>query len=354
MTREPVIVGVGIMTAIGLSAPETAAAVRAVTSRFEQSRMFDRETEPFTLASVPDDGLPPLVDALDQVAGLRCREIRLLRLATRPIADCLALMPPGQSAPGLMLALTEFPSARPFDAANLLGRLWTQTGGRFDVNRSLAGDVGRTGGLLAIARAAEAIRAGHVNFMIAGGVDTYHDPYVLSALDLEKRVKSPRHLDGFIPGEGAAFVLIANPAAAAAAGLTPLATISPVAHAVESGHLYSEQPYRGDGLASTLAQLFDGRVVNRPIVEVWSSMNGESHWAKEWGVAFLRNRAAFQEDHGMHHPADCYGDIGASCGPAMVALQAIGMRGSYRNAPALVYCSSDRGPRAALVVGSPE
>ncbi len=353
MPQDPVIVGVGMMTAVGLSAPETAAAVRAGAMRFTESPIRDQRFEPFTLAVVPDDGLPPLVDSLKQTAGLSSREMRMLRLATGPIAECLSVVPQSQPAPGLVLALPETRTTRPLNPAVFLSHLWTQCGGGFDAKRSAAPDVGRAGGLIAIARAAEAIRAGQSSFMIAGGVDTYRDLYVLGTLDLEKRVKSATHLDGFIPGEGAAFLLLASAAAAAAANLKPLASISPVAHSVETGHLYSDQPYRGDGLAGAVTQLVDAGVVSAPIAEVWSSMNGENHWAKEWGVAFLRNRPAFLEGHRIHHPADSFGDSGAACGPAMVALQALGMRASYRHAPALVYCSSDAGPRAALALSTP-
>ena len=79
-------------------------------------------------------------------------------------------------------------------------------------------------------------------------------------------------------------------------------------------------------------------------------MNGESHWGKEWGVAFIRNRPAFVEGHSMLHPADCYGEIGAACGPMMVALAALGLRTGRSRGPALVYASSDSGPRAACTL----
>jgi 3-oxoacyl-[acyl-carrier-protein] synthase-1 len=86
------------------------------------------------------------------------------------------------------------------------------------------------------------------------------------------------------------------------------------------------------------------------LVDVYSSMNGESHWSKEWSVAYLRNRAAFNEGFRVHHPADCYGDLGAAAGPALIALVLLGMRGGYRAPAGLVYCSSDRGQRAAMLV----
>jgi 3-oxoacyl-[acyl-carrier-protein] synthase-1 len=86
------------------------------------------------------------------------------------------------------------------------------------------------------------------------------------------------------------------------------------------------------------------------VQEVYASMNGEQHWAKEWGVAQLRSRDAFDPAHVLHHPADCTGDTGAACGPLMVGLAALGMAGGYRRSPCLVYASSDDGPRAALGV----
>jgi 3-oxoacyl-[acyl-carrier-protein] synthase-1 len=81
-------------------------------------------------------------------------------------------------------------------------------------------------------------------------------------------------------------------------------------------------------------------------------MNGESHWAKEWGVAFIRNRDRFVESHGMHHPADCHGDTGAAAGLIMVGLAALGIQEGYRSSPSLVYASSDQGERAVVLVNS--
>jgi len=125
-----------------------------------------------------------------------------------------------------------------------------------------------------------------------------------------------------------------------------------VTQTLEPGYLYSEEPYRGDGLAQAVQQLAQSRALAGPIQEVYSSMNGENHWAKEWGVARIRANGTFSADHGMHHPADCYGVTGAACGPLMTGLAALGIKQGYRGGPALVYGSSDRGQRAALVVSA--
>ncbi|MGH7674570.1 MAG: beta-ketoacyl synthase N-terminal-like domain-containing protein [Gemmatimonadales bacterium] len=354
MTAEPVlVVGVGMITSVGLSAPETSASVRAGIMRFEEATLHDHVYQPFTLAEVPEYGLPDSPDDFGRLEA-SSREDRMLRLTECALGECLNLLPSRAASPGLIVALPETPTTRPVDEAALLEDLAQAVGGRVDLRRSNASPRGRAGGLAAIARAGDLIRAGQADLVVAGGIDTYRDSWVLARLDAERRVKSEVNLDGFIPGEGAAFLLLADRRAAGALGLAPMAAVSRVAEAFETGHLYSDEPYSGAGLAATLAQLFQSGAASAPIQEVYSSMNGESFWAKEWGVAFLRNRAAFHAAHRMHHPADCYGDIGAACGPLMVGLAAVGIRDGYRRSPALVYGSSDHGARAALIVSAAE
>ena len=348
---EPVLViGVGMLTAVGLSASETAASVRTATMRFEESSFRDQWFQPFTLATVPEEGLPELEPGVTQNAALTSRETRMLRLAAPPLAECLTPLGATNERPGVMMSLPEMETTMPFEPDAWLRLLHQQSKEMFDLPRSDASQVGRAGGLVAIRRAIDVIASGQVSLMIAGGVDTYLDTYVLGTLDVEKRVKSAVHLDGFIPGEGAGFLLLASAAAAQQAGIEALARISDVVTGFEDGHLYSPTPYRGDGLASTIQRLLQSNAVDSPIREVYSSMNGENHWAREWGVGFLRNRPGFHEEHGMHHPADCYGDTGAACGPLMVGLAALGIARGYGGSPALVYCSSDKGDRAALAV----
>lgn len=350
MTAPAVVVGVGMMTAVGLTATETAASVRAATMRFTETPIRDHRFEPFTLAEVPEEGFPKLTEELESIPSLTSREVRMLRLATMPVQQALSALPKRAPAPPLILALPETETTRPLDGSAFLKQLAMQVGGVFDVARSDASHRGRAGGIAAIGHAVELIGRGKAKFMLAGGVDSYRDLYVLGTMDLEQRVRSSAHLDAFVPGEGAGFVLVASPEAAAAGGLKALARLSPAATGFEKGHLYSPDPYRGEGLAVTVTNLARSGAVPAPFEEVYSSMNGESHWAKEWGVTGIRNKAALQQGYRMHHPADCFGDTGAACGALMVGLAALGVTGGYRRSPCLIYGSSDRGPRAAVAL----
>ena len=351
-TDSVVVVGIGMMTPVGLTTAETAASVRSATMLFAETPIRDHRFEPFTLAEVIEDGLPQLVDEVAAAPGLTSREARMLRLAAMPLRECLKSLTPGTTAPGLVLALPEMQTTLPLDGKKFLQRFAQQTRNSFNMKQSAAPHVGRAGGLAAIGQAAETIRQGKARLMLAGGVDTYRDLYVLGTLDMEKRVKSSVHLDGFIPGEGAAFVLLASPDAAREGGLVPLARISPVFQGMEQGHLYSKEPYRGEGLAMAVEKLAASGTEGAPIAEVYSSMNGESHWGKEWGVSFIRNKAAFLPDHAIHHPADCLGDTGAAAGLIMLGLAVYGLHDHYHRGPCLVYCSSDRGQRAVLTAGA--
>jgi 3-oxoacyl-[acyl-carrier-protein] synthase-1 len=353
MSGDVVIAGIGMMTSVGLSVPENAASVRAGLMRFVETEWLDHNYEPFKIAEVPEDGLPDLAEELERQPGLTSREIRLLRLAAAPLAESVRPIASLKERPGLVLALPELETARPLDHPSLLKRLAVQTGGAFAPDMSASGFRGRAGGLMAVGRAVEIIRSGQARFMVAGGVDTYRDLYILGSLDKDKRVKSSEHLDGFIPGEGAAFLLLTAVETARSLNLAASAAVTAAARGVEPGHLYSNQPYRGDGLAEAVSQFF-GQGGPAPVREVYSSMNGESHWAKEWGVASLRNRTDLDGAHGMHHPADCFGDTGAACGPLMAGLAAHGIRQGYRHAPCMVCCSSDYGDRAVAGLRSVE
>jgi 3-oxoacyl-(acyl-carrier-protein) synthase len=339
-----------MMTAVGLTAAETAASVRCATMHFSESALRDRRFAPYTLAEVPEEGLPNLTKDVASATGLTSRSRRMLRLAAGALSGVLETAPSALPSPPLVLALPETEMGPPLDGRRFLEHLARQVGGKFDIRRSEASHRGRAGGLEAIGQAVRLILDGKAKSVLAGGVDTYRDGYVLASLEIEARVRSNLNLDGFVPGEAAGFVLLADRRVAQAAGAPCIAQVSMVATGFESGHLYSPEPYRGEGLAMAVSKLVQSGAAVAPFLEVYSSMNGESHWAKEWGVAAIRNKTSLAQGYRMHHPADCYGDPGAASGVLMVGLAAKGLSDGYRHSPCLVYGSSDRGPRAAVAL----
>ena len=339
---QAVIINTGMMTSVGLTANETVASVSADIMQFLESAIVDRTFDPIKLALVPDDALPDLLELTNAPA----RHKRMLKLATMPLLECVEPVLGKDVSLPLCLALPSVEAVTPIDGTQFLMDLLVQSEECFSLDGSRYFTSGRAGGLSSIALAAQQVNSGAAEFAIAGGVDSYLSLPLLAALDAEARIKSRSNLDGFIPGEGAGFVLVASRAAAETHNLEIMATISRVVEGREVGHLYTDKPYLGEGLAGVITDLLQDRDEQTLISRIFSSMNGERYWGKEWGVAYLRNQQAFLPEHSLVHPADCFGDIGAAAGSILPGLAA------RSDGPSIVYCSSDRGQRSALIVAA--
>ncbi len=351
MENDILVVGAAMATPVGLWTDQVCASVRAGISRFEGLEWRDKTYSPITMAAVPDNCLPDLADPIDTGHAPSYREKRLIRLAglTRDEIDGLLK---GQPVP-FIVGLPDPSGPAPVDADLIFHCLPLQMGLNMDKNASKAIAKGRASGLMAIDQAVRTIRSGKANMVLAGGCDTYKDINVLGFLNVESRLASETGLDGFIPGEGAAFLLLSSAHFAKRNALDAKAKIVSAATGFEPGHLYSQTPYQGEGLFQTFQNLFDDMAPDfEKIRTVYSSMNGESHWVKEWGVSFIRFSERFDEDMEFEHPADCHGDLGAASGPAMLALAATALAKGHRKGPMLVYASSDHGDRSAVLLDS--
>lgn len=345
-----VVANAGVISPIGLSLAETAASARARVARIREIEWRDRRFEPFIVGTVPDEGLPELAAALADEA-LQHRESRMLRMAHAALEEALAPLQGKVKPVPLLLGLPEQHTTQPLDPKQFLARLAVQAPGLLALKASVAVSRGRAGGLMALREASSRVLRGDVPFMLVGGVDSLVDLFVLGTLDLEGRIRNDINSDGLSPSEGAAFLLLCTADTARQHGLAPLSELLGNAIGHEPGHLYSDEKYLGEGLASTFAELLSESPPPEPIGSVYCSFNGERYWAREFGVARLRHSSAFMPEHQMEHPAECFGDLGAAHGPALAALAAHGVRHGYRKAPCLVYAASDRGDRAASLLG---
>ena len=347
--QDIVIASGGLISPIGLSLPEAAASARARVARIRESELSDSRHEAYLVGRVPDDALPPLVPALADLP-LQARESRMLRMAHAALEEALSPLAGHATPIPLLLGLPEHHTTLPIDPAAFLGRLAQQVPGVLDIRHSLAVPRGRAAGLMALCEAASRLRRGNEPFILVGGVDCLVDPFILGTFDFERRIRNDINSDGFSPSEGAAFLLLSTAAVARAQGVEPLAQVVGSAHGFEAGHLYSDDKYLGEGLCAAFASIFEETPPPSPIGSVYCSFNGERYWAREFGVARLRHNDAFVPEPRMEHPAECFGDMGSAVGVALAALAAHGVHKGYREAPCLVYASSDRGERAVSLL----
>jgi 3-oxoacyl-[acyl-carrier-protein] synthase-1 len=272
----------------------------------------------------------------------------MLRLATQALQEASR----GGAALPLFLALPELSmKGEDIISATFLEHLATQAGVELNLPQSRVFHQGRAGGLVAVANACQALRSGRFRTVLVGGVDTYLDLQLLAGLGMEGRLLVEGAFDGFIPGEGAAFLLLGVPGEARRQKRVPLAHLLGIGIGKEEGHLYSDAPYRGEGLAQAFHQLFASLSTDTPRIRcVYAGLNGENFWAKEWGVAYLRHRQHFEEYLRVEHPIELTGDSGAAVGTTMTGLAALGLYKGYRQGPILVWSSSDREARAAVLL----
>lgn len=337
------IMGVSMVTPIGGDTKTTAASVNAGINRIQESRFLNKSFEPIKLATVPPDALAALApETLDAFPQLNPREKRLLRLCDAGFSTQLRDMLPEGTISAFLAGPEELlgPSVAGM-SSHFLQALGQQLDIALNFETSRKFSLGRAGVLYAIDHALKYMDASGASTVLIGGVDTYWDHSLMGLLDTQNRVLAADVADGFAPGEGAGFLLLSRERPQTAEGTRTVQLSSP-GLAQEHGHMYSDQPYRGDGLSSALQQA----TVNRPpnsIHTVYSSMNGESFWAKEMGVAMMRNAAVLSADTKVEHPADCFGDIGAAFPAVALGILTKASPGSY-----LVYGSSDGPSRSAI------
>jgi 3-oxoacyl-[acyl-carrier-protein] synthase-1 len=190
---------------------------------------------------------------------------------------------------------------------------------------------------------------------LTGGVDSYLEAETLEWLDENRQLMSARNRSGFPPGEAAGFCLLGSSDWAGRMGLAPLGRIAAVNIAVEQNTMKGQGICIGDGLSSAIASATAGlKLPEQRINTIYCDLNGERYRVEEYTFAALRNYAAFVSVHDTVHPADCWGDVGASSGPLYACLAvASGQRGYAKGPRALLFASSECGYRCAALLELP-
>lgn len=330
--------GVGLATAVGLGARAVAAATRAGVSRYAESELCNAAGWPYILALAPEEALTQL----PRGAG---RAERLLALAALAASEALAATRGRSSSPiPLVLSVPEpiHGVRAPIDLS-FVERLSTALGVRFDSATTRIEPGGAAAGVRALDTAADVLATGRAEHVLVGGADSPFDAQLLEVLGSQGRLRVEGASDAFVPGEGAAFLLLS---ARPGRGVNVRAARPGVGR--ERGHRGSTEPHLCDGLAEAIRAAL-GPSGARPR-SVLAGLNGESLLAREWGVAVIRNGARIDPEAPVSHPAECFGDLGAAMGTALVALASLEVAESEERGPCLVWVASEGDLRAAVVI----
>jgi 3-oxoacyl-[acyl-carrier-protein] synthase-1 len=335
------IVGVGAQTAVGLTAPAAAAAVRAGISGFgEHPFMIDRQGEPMIVARVP--GLEDKPAALTRHIGL----------AVQPAREALAPLNACRNQVGnipLFLGLPPNRPGRPADLENGLAEALPREAGIGSIECIATG---HSAGLMALEAASRKVLGSPTGFYLAGGVDSYLVPETLEWLEANDQLHGGPNAYGFLPGEAAGFCLVCSQSAAERWKLRVLARVWTVGTARETNLIKTDSVCLGKGLTEAFRKVFtELPSTEEKISHSINDMNGEPYRADEYGFTIARLSQRFENASNFVAPADCWGDVGAASGPLFVNLvAAAGQRGYADAGHNLLWTSSESGERCAAIL----
>lgn len=344
LAGEAVIVGVGARVAAGLDALQMAMTVRAGKSVVRESRFVDRAGEPIALAWV--------AAVRDDLVG----RARLTELAAPALAEAVrgwarSFETRGHPTPALPLLLALPAEADPLDArgSKLIAALAERAGVAVDPGRSKVFAQGRAAGIAALQAAVERVVRGDDEAVVVGGVDTHFDPDRLDDLDRDRRLHGPSSENGFIPGEGAAFVLVM---AKRRAGDHPrLAQIVGVGTEREPRPFGSAEPCHALGITLAAKRALEPAAGRAAIGWALTDVVHERHRVEEWLFCAGRLHASFAPEARHDQPLLITGDLGAASAPMLMVLACVAWStGCAPSASAILAAHSDGAERGAVLL----
>lgn len=353
----PAVIGAtSVLSSAGRGADQLWASVRAGLSRIRSSQIVDRDFQPLVMGLVPEEALEPELPAELLSIALPPRARRMMRLGT-PALRALSV-DVGESPVPLYLGLPQLSAAEAPWIRSFALHLAKIAGLTLDVPNSRIIPSGRAAALVGVELALRALEQDPTRSIIVGGIDTFFDVELLAALETDGRLLGARVSDGFIPGEAAAFFVLADASQVAAQRATRVEVLA-AASAMDPGHRSASEPARGEGLARAIEVLRErvaalrAPVATTPVATTFAGLNGESFEAKQWGVARVRHSDFFAPSMVIEHPADCIGDAGAALGSVLLVLAAKAIAAHQRAGPALVWAASDGESRACALLSAP-
>ncbi|WP_437291005.1 hypothetical protein [Sorangium sp. So ce406] len=346
-----VIVGAGARAANGLTALQVTMGVRAGKLEPRESHLIDRAGEPIStarLASIGDN-----VTGLDRLVALGASA---LRQAAAPWLAARASGRPASGEPEPLPILVAVPSEQrpgldPRLGRDLLAGLSARAQVRCDPARSRLFFGCRAGGVEAVMAALDLLGEG-APAVLVGGVDSWFEPEALERLDRELRLHSLTAENGFIPGEGAGFVLLA--ASPRARGAPQLGSILSAATDVEPRPWGSDEPCLAAGITRAARRAVEeAGASSRPIGWLMTDVVDERHRVDEWAFAAARIADALTPDHVHEQPLLVTGDLGAASVGVMLAIAVTRWEtGCAPDAQVLIAAHAEGAARGALVAAA--
>lgn len=302
------ILATGARCPLGLSALQIAMCARARKSEPRSTSLRDKRDHEIGVCLTP--GLP------DDLYGYE----RLLTLAAPALREVSVAADLGGRPLPMALALPE--AGRPGDNARfnreILGDLAAASGVPLELDRSVVVRAGHAAGALALEAAIGMLSSG-AQWVIWGGLDGYLHPETLHWLDEECRLHALDAENGFVPSEGAAFLVLSRvgPRLGGGAGAKgPLAAVR-FAQGGREETVATGEPNVARAMTQLLRRAAEA---TREGTIRWAlnDINGERHRIREWTLATARGSVG--EGAIESRLVEDLGDMGAAIGPMLGSI----------------------------------
>jgi 3-oxoacyl-[acyl-carrier-protein] synthase-1 len=344
--RQVCIVGAGAHTSLGTSLPASCSALHAGFDAFrEHPFLIDKTGEHPVVARIPH-----LDEAADAAA-------RLAELATPAAEEALAPLLGISPAPVISI-FGALPGERPgftvSDSQEVRKRLLDTLNKHYPMKAMEVVIGENTAGMEAFAKGFREIAPGKAEFCLVGGADSYLHPETLEWLDYHDRLHSRTNRWGIIPGEGAAFCLLASAEAVGKYNLESVGAVVGVGEANDEPAYREEDIRTGKGLSSAVGKVLETLPEEEKIDRTICDLTGEIWRADDFGFTVTRLSDRFIDPSRVMAPASAWGDTGVASAPLSVGVAMhAGLRG-YASGPYTLVCtSSASGERVALLLHIP-
>lgn len=346
------IANIGMITPVGFNTLSTCAAIKAGISAYSLSNSYYSQSQkPITLCPVPEGALSSINIDIDEGDSYSTQLDHIIRMSIIAIDEALSDIELFKPIPFIFALQEPHEKTTALNTETLISNLIEQCHYPLDKTKVHFLSTGRSAGIQGINRALQYLYEENEDYVLIGGSDSYLNSPNLNVLDKADRLNLKNSNDGFVPGEGAGFLLLTSRPELARNKNNHIVSISSPGVAHESGYLHNPEnaPYLGEGLDQAFKQALT-MTNGKKIDNIYSSMNGERYWAKEYGVASIRNKVFFNEEKHHIHPAQNYGDLGAATGAVLMGIAANDSLNKPTPSSQLIYSSSDNSWRSAIIM----
>ena len=335
------VTGVGLACPVGLHSAAALVAMRAGITR-----IIERD-------DVEGPAGPVRAHTLSVVDVRASRLERSLALARHALQEAVSGIQAPLAAPLRCFVALPEPGVGPrLDPEEMALGLRVTTGAgapvHLELGRRTAFESGRAGVFKALAAAVVALAREPARPCVVGGIDSLVDPVTFAGLAARNRLLGPTNVDGILPGEGAAFVLLAHPGAVGAHRARVIAL-----------HL-ADEPIPRDGAGARLSASLGLAAVFKAlraefagrVDEIFAGVTSEVYFGRELSHAYLRNEPLMPEPLRCQALGGLLGDVGAAAGAISLVQAIAGLAPARRstNTTGLAYGSSDSGLVGGCIV----